>query len=123
MTTPAAIAHRAAKILGSAWNAYTGSWEALGRLNAPDTDTYTLDVDVDEGELRLTAGLDPTGPIATFREMHTPAGIAAVTEAVAQEIRRHLAETAPDPTASDGPSQARTEAPPPPGRPHSHHLP
>ncbi|MET9089429.1 hypothetical protein ABZX77_47530 [Streptomyces sp. NPDC004237] len=91
-------------------------------MTAPDTDTYTLDVD-DEGELRLTADLDPNGPIATFREMHTPAGIAAVTEAVAEEIRRHLAETEPDPTGSDGPSPVGTQAPVPQGRPCSHHLP
>ncbi|MEV4040383.1 hypothetical protein [Streptomyces umbrinus] len=90
MTTPAAVAQRVAEILGGSWKASPGPWEAYGRLDAQDADTYTLHVD-DHGELCLSAYLDPTGEIASFREAHTPEGIKAVTEAVADAIRQHHA--------------------------------
>jgi hypothetical protein len=88
MTTPAAVAERVAQILGGNWKAAPGPWESSGSLDAPDADTYTLHVD-DRGELCLWANLDPTGAIASFREVRTPEGITAVTGAVADAIRLH----------------------------------
>ncbi|WP_210581914.1 hypothetical protein [Streptomyces sp. GESEQ-4] len=88
MTTPAAVADRVAEILGGRWKAAPGPWESYGRLDAPEADTYTLHVD-DHGELCLRANLDPTGEIASFREVRTPEGIKAVTEAIAEAIRQH----------------------------------
>jgi hypothetical protein len=88
MTTPAAVANRVAEILGGNWTATAGPWKASGRLDAPGTGPYALDVD-EHGELRLWASLNPLGPIAVFREVHTPKDIEAVTEGIAEEIRQH----------------------------------
>ncbi|MDH6222838.1 hypothetical protein [Streptomyces pseudovenezuelae] len=93
MTTPAAVAARAAKILGGVWQATAGPWEATGHLNAPETDTYTLDVE--DGELRLTASLDP-GFSITFLDQVSPSGYEVVAETIADEIRQHHTTAHPD---------------------------
>jgi hypothetical protein len=88
MPTPAIVAARVAEILGGGWKAGAGLWETYGRLDAPDADTYTLHVD-DHDELCLSANLDPTGEIASFRKVDTPEGIEAIAEAIAEAIRQH----------------------------------
>ncbi|MBC2868743.1 hypothetical protein [Streptomyces mexicanus] len=87
-TTPASVAARVAEILGGDWTAGAGSWETYGRLDAPDSDTYTLYVD-DHDELCLSANLDPTGEIASFRRVDTPEGIEALAATIAAAIRQH----------------------------------
>ncbi|MFD8726224.1 hypothetical protein ACFV2H_52085 [Streptomyces sp. NPDC059629] len=88
MTTPAAVADRVAEILGGNWTATAGPWKASGHLDAPGADPYALHVD-EHGELCLWASLNPLGPIAVFREVHTPEDIEAVTKGIAEEIRQH----------------------------------
>ncbi|MFI9772097.1 hypothetical protein ACIHJG_35335 [Streptomyces sp. NPDC052415] len=90
MTTPAAVADRVAEILGDRWTATPGPWKASGQLEAEGADTYSLDVD-ERGELCLWASLNPSGPIAVFREVHAIEEIEAVTEGIAKAIRRHHA--------------------------------
>jgi hypothetical protein len=87
-TTPASVAARVAEILGGDWTASAGSWETYGRLDAPNADTYTLYAD-DHDELCLSANLDPTGEIASFRRVDTPEGIEALAAAIAAAIRQH----------------------------------
>ncbi|MFF4361009.1 hypothetical protein [Streptomyces sp. NPDC001604] len=98
MTTPASVADRVAEILGGNWTVTAGPWKASGHLDAPGADRYELHVD-EHGELCLWASLTPLGPIAVFREVHTPEDIEAVAEGVAEEIR----STAPQPTRDKRP--------------------
>ncbi|MEV5989506.1 hypothetical protein AB0L85_31920 [Streptomyces sp. NPDC052051] len=67
-----------------------GPWKTSGHLEAEGADTYSLDVD-ERDELCLWAGLNPSGPIAVFREAHAIEEIKAVSEGIAEAIRQHHA--------------------------------
>ena len=95
MRTPAAIAQRAAGILGGNWAAERGPWGVNGRLAAPETDTFTLHVD-DHRHLCLEAVYDRFGEIARFPEPSTEDGAEAVARDVAEAIRQHLANDQDD---------------------------
>ncbi|MDQ0765656.1 hypothetical protein [Streptomyces canus] len=99
MRTPAAIAQRAATILGGNWAAERGHYGVNGRLTAPETGTFTLHVD-DHGHLVLEAALDRFGEfgeftffgeIARFPEPPAEERAEDVARGVAKAIRQHLA--------------------------------